>query len=150
MKSPNTKPTTLPCFECDDGVLRRELIDYETKIPEVGQVVVPNVPIMNCDQCDCQVMGDEAGEMIDAYLDKVTAAISPEEIQALLDKYSINQKEAAEITGYGEKTFSRWLRGHMRPSRSVSINLRTLLASPEAFEIARKRNWDLSWSQNVA
>lgn len=151
MKTPPPKENTIPCFQCEEGVLHTVWEDYPTRMPEIGEVIVPHVPVERCDQeqCDCCVLGAEAGEIIDAYLDEVAEAITPKEIQALLEKYEVNQKEAAEITGYGEKTFSRWLRGHMRPSRSVSINLRTLLASREAFEIARERKWGAKTEETV-
>ncbi|HAV12864.1 MAG TPA: hypothetical protein DCX06_05130 [Opitutae bacterium] len=131
-----------PCFQCEKGTMQLVYEDFETEAPDLGSVSVPHVPLHRCNQCDCVVVGDEGGEAIDAYLDKISEAITPKEIQAFLDKYGITQKEAAEITGYGEKNISRWLRGHMRPSKSVSNNLRTLLASREAFEILRKRNWN--------
>lgn len=132
----------VPCFECEDGTLHAVVDDYKTTLPEHGEVIVPNVPMHRCDQCGDTVIGHEGNRVIDEYLNKITGAITPKEIQAFLDKYSINQKEAAEITGYGEKNISRWLRGHMRPSKSVSNNLRTLLASTEAFEILKGRNWN--------
>lgn len=116
--------------------------DFKTETSDLGAVTVPKVPMHRCDRCDACAVGDEGGEVIDAYLDKLSGAITPKEIQALLDKYKITQKQAAEITGYGEKNISRWLRGHMRPSKSVSNHLRTLLASAEAFEILRNRSWN--------
>ena len=149
MKNAETTMTTAPCFECEDGTLRAVIEDYKTTLPEVGKIVVPNVPMERCDECGDTVIGEEGNKIIDAYLDKITGAITASEIQAFLDKYSITQKEAAEITGYGEKNISRWLRGHMRPSKSVSNNLRTLLASAEAFEILRNRNWSHSPTERL-
>lgn len=144
MKKAETTTTTVPCFECENGALHAVVEDYTTTLPEFGKVIVQNVPMERCDECGDTVIGDAGHKFIENYLDKLTGAITPSEIQAFLDKYSITQKEAAEITGYGEKNISRWLRGHMRPSKSVSNNLRTLLASKEAFEILKNRNWDHS------
>ncbi len=141
--------TTAPCFECENGTLHAVIEDYKTTLPEVGEIVVSNVPMERCDECGDTVIGEEGNKIIDAYLDKITGAITVSEIQAFLDKYSITQKEAAEITGYGEKNISRWLRGHMRPSKSVSNNLRTLFASTEAFEILRNRNWSCSPTERL-
>ena len=134
--------TDFPCFECEQGTMRLVYEDFKTETSDLGAVTVPKVPMHRCDRCDACAVGDEGGEVIDAYLDKLSGAITPKEIQALLDKYKITQKQAAEITGYGEKNISRWLRGHMRPSKSVSNHLRTLLASAEAFEILRNRSWN--------
>lgn len=134
--------TDFPCFECAEGTMHLVYEDFKTETSNLGTVTVPEVPMHRCDHCEACVVGDEGGEVIDAYLDKISEAITPKEIQAFLDKYKITQKQAAEITGYGEKNISRWLRGHMRPSKSVSNHLRTLLASTEAFEILRNRSWN--------
>lgn len=134
--------TDFPCFECAEGTMHLVYEDFKTETSDLGTVTVPEVPMHRCDHCEACVVGDEGGEVIDAYLDKISGAITPKEIQAFLDKYKITQKQAAEITGYGEKNISRWLRGHMRPSKSVSNHLRTLLASTEAFEILRNRSWN--------
>lgn len=134
----HNQPDGLPCFECEAGRLRPVREDYVTKLSDHRETVVPDVPMLRCDHCGDTVIGDEGNRLIDAWLAKRNDAITPEEIQSFLVKYRLTQKEASEITGYGEKNLSRWLTGRARPSRSVSNFLRLLLADETALERLRR------------
>ncbi len=134
---------SVPCFECDGGTPRPVFQDHPAVHPELGKVTVPAVPMLRCDSCGAIIIGDEGNKRIDIYLEKALNAISPQEIQAFLDKYQLTQKRAAELTGYGEKNLSRWLSGRARPSESVSNFLRVLLAEERAFERLRTRNFEV-------
>lgn len=132
---------SIPCFECEGGTLQSVLQDYSTQHPKLGSITIPAVPMLRCDSCGAIVIGEEGNNRIDGYLDKALNAISPQEIQAFLNKYQLTQKRAAELTGFGEKNISRWLTGHSRPSESVSNFLRVLLAEDSAFERLRMKNF---------
>ena len=134
-------PESIPCFECDQGTLQPLLLDHLTTHPRLGKITIPSVPMLRCDCCGDTVIGEEGNTYLDAFLDKALNAISPQEIQAFLDKYQLTQKRAAELTGYGEKNISRWLSGHSRPSESVSNFLRVLLAEKSAFERLKMKNF---------
>jgi putative zinc finger/helix-turn-helix YgiT family protein len=131
----------LPCFECAKGQLLPIREDYATLLPSGRKVTVPDVAMLRCDHCGDTVIGDEGNQKIDAWLSKLTNAITPQEIADLLSKYSLTQKEASTITGLGEKNISRWLTGRTRPSESVSNFLRLLLADRTAFERLLYRNF---------
>jgi len=109
-----------PCFECDNGVMLPIIEDYQTTLKDLGEVTVPNVPMERCNLCGDTVIGDQGNRLIDEHLDRITQAITPEEIRVFLGKYQLTQKSASQITGLGEKNISRWLSGKMRPSTSVS------------------------------
>lgn len=131
----------MPCFECDEGMLQPVLEDYATHHPKLGDIVIPDVPVLRCDQCGDEVIGQEGNARIDAWFDGALEVISPEEIRALLTKYHLTQRQASQITGFGEKNISRWLTGKARPSESVSNFLRLLLADEAAFERLKQRNF---------
>ncbi len=139
-KSPRA-PAGLACFECEAGRLQPVLLDYKTNHPTRGEIVVPQVPMLRCDQCGDLVTGDAGHRKINAWLDKELGAISPQEIRAFLTKYRLTQKQASDTTGLGEKNISRWLSGRSRPSESVSNFLRVLLAEESAFERLRTNNF---------
>jgi YgiT-type zinc finger domain-containing protein len=139
-----SSPGGLPCFECEGGRLEPVVEDYTTSHPSRGEIVVPAVPMLRCDSCGDTVIGDDGNRKIDAWLDKELNAISPQEIQAFLNKYQLTQKQASAITGLGEKNICRWLSGHSRPSESVSNYLRVLLAEDSAFERLKTSNFDPS------
>ena len=140
-KKPRTALESIPCFECEEGKLLPVLEDYITAHPKLGTVTIPDVPLLRCDSCGDTVIGDAGNNRIDAFLDKALNVISPEEIQAFLDKYQLTQKRASELTGYGEKNISRWLTGRSRPSESVSNFLRVLLAETSAFERLMRKDF---------
>lgn len=141
-----TKPQTnaapeIPCFECEEGILVPTLEDYRVELPGRKVLTIPEVPMLVCEQCGDRVTGDEGNARIDAFLNKALNAISPEEVQQFLGKYGLTQKEAAQITGYGEKNISRWASGRARPSESVSNILRLLLSDQGAFERLRRKDF---------
>ncbi|MGD1978633.1 MAG: type II toxin-antitoxin system MqsA family antitoxin [Akkermansiaceae bacterium] len=141
-----TQPKTssdqeIPCFECESGSLIPMLKDHPVEVKDGRVLIVPNVPMLVCDCCGDQVTDDEGNAHINAFLDKALNPITPEEVQQLLSKYSLTQREAAQITGYGEKNISRWASGRARPSESVSNILRLLLSDEEAFERLRRKDF---------
>ncbi len=136
-----TAPSAQPCFECENGVMLPIIEDYQTTLKDLGEVTVPNVPMERCNLCGDTVIGDQGNRLIDEHLDRITQAITSEEIRVFLEKYQLTQKSASQITGLGEKNISRWLSGKMRPSTSVSNFLRLLIADEKAFERLKLRNW---------
>jgi len=140
-KKLKVRTESIPCFECEGGSLQPVSQDHQTHHPKLGNLTIPAVPMLRCDSCGATVIGEEGNRRIDAFLDKALNVISPEEIQAFLDKYKLTQKRAAELTGYGEKNISRWLTGRARPSESVSNFLRVLLSESSAFERLKMKNF---------
>ena len=130
----------IPCFECD-GMLEAVKLPYTTELPDLGTVVIENVPMLKCPKCGDTVIGDEGNRYMDASLDRITGSITPAEMKLFLDQYGLTHKQAAAITGYGEKNISRWVGGKMRPSASVSNFFRLLIADKSAFETLKSRQW---------
>lgn len=130
----------VPCFECD-GTLEAVKLPYTTELPDIGQVVIEDVPMLKCPKCGDTVLGEEGNRLIDASLNRITGAITPEEMKLFLKQYGLTHKQAAAITGYGEKNISRWVTGKMRPSASVSNFFRLLIAERSAFETLKGRQW---------
>jgi HTH-type transcriptional regulator/antitoxin HigA len=129
------------CFACEAGTLLCERRDHTFQHPKLGECTIPAVPVWVCDTCDERSIGDEGNRLIDDYLDQALNVVSPEEIQRLLSKYNLTQKQASQITGLGEKNISRWASGRARPSESVSNFLRLLMADEAAFERLRQKNF---------
>lgn len=130
----------IPCFECD-GTLEAVNLPYTTTLPDVGEIVIQEVPMLKCPKCGDTVIGDEGNLFIDASLNQITGAITPAEMRQFLEQYELTHKQAAAITGYGEKNISRWVNGKMRASASVSNFFRLLIADSSAFETLKKRQW---------
>lgn len=145
MKTPTTShkksEDASPCFECADGTLQPIVQDFKTTLPEGGEITVPDVPMHRCDRCGDLLLGDDGNRKIEAFLDKALNVISTDELEQFLRKYELTQKQASQITGYGEKNISRWVTGRLRPSESVSNFFRLLLADAEGFERLKQKNF---------
>lgn len=137
------KNERLPCFECD-GTLEAVKQPYTTELPDIGKVVIENVPMLKCPKCGDTMLGDQGNCFIDASLNRITGAITPDEMKFFLKQYGLTHKQAAAITGYGEKNISRWVTGKMRPTASVSNFFRLLIADRSAFETLKSRQWGAS------
>ena len=141
-KKIETGADELACFECEAGRLRAICEDYRTKLPSGLEVTVANVPMLRCESCGDKVICDEGNRKIDSWLNRITNAITPDEVQTFLTKYGLTQREASRITGLGEKNISRWLTGHSRPSESVSNFLRLLIADQSALDRLKQKRFD--------
>ena len=140
-KSKINPAQSIPCFECEAGTLVLTLCDHKAELTGGKVLIIPDVPMLACDQCGDKVTGEEGNAYINAFLDNALNAISSEEVQHFLAKYGLTQKEAAQVTGYGEKNISRGASGRARPSESVSNILRLLLSDEEAFERLRRKDF---------
>lgn len=134
-------PDSIPCFECDEGILLPELRTYHTTLPEYGEVAIPDIPMLCCSKCGDLVTDKAGDDAIQEAITRILNPITPEEVHYFLQKYNITQKEASQITGYGEKNISRWLTGKVRPTTSVSNFLRILSADEGAFQKLRTKNF---------
>lgn len=125
-------PKSYACPDCEHGVVRPFVGLFRTE-SEGRCWTVPDVEQESCDKCALLVVTPRGGAHIDAWLDARLESISPEELKSFLQKYNLTQKEASELLGIGEKSLSRWIRGHQRVSTSISRYIRLLLESRESF-----------------
>ncbi|MDF1814046.1 MAG: type II toxin-antitoxin system MqsA family antitoxin [Verrucomicrobiales bacterium] len=133
--------TTYLCPMCENGEMIPQRLDFGTSV-EGETIIVPDVDVEVCSGCKEMVLTPAGSRRVSEYIEKMTGAISNEEIQTFLAKYRLTHKKAANILGIGEKNLSRWLNGKQRVSSSMSNYIRTLVAHPEAFETLSKRQWD--------
>lgn len=68
-----------------------------------------------------------------------TQAITAEEIQQILDRYSIGKKPLAKLLGWGETTIIRYLDGDI-PSKEYADRLRLIRENPGEYYELLKRN----------
>lgn len=121
------------CPDCEQGVVHAFVGPFITE--SGGQSwTVPGVEQETCDKCALHVITPKGSAHIDAWLDATLESISPKELKRFLQKYSLTQKQASDLLGIGEKSLSRWIRGHQRVSTSMSRYIRLLLENSESFE----------------
>lgn len=134
-----TYPTD--CIDCDSGRYEPVVVDY-TDVDQNGvQIVVPHVEILRCSACGAELIPTASSRQISEAVAKANDQLSPKELYELMEQFDLNQTQMAEIFGFGEKTYHRWLKGTQVVSRSMGFYLRAMAAHPEAFAYVRERAW---------
>lgn len=72
------------------------------------------------------LMTDEGLQKVEETKARHMGLMLPDEIRALRERLKLTQKEISEALQIGEKTWSPWENGRMRPSRSINLLLRAL------------------------
>ncbi|MDA7520878.1 type II toxin-antitoxin system MqsA family antitoxin [bacterium] len=129
------------CGECGEGVLIECVEDYQTELSDGHILIVPKISFVRCGKCDLKLLPPESWQKVDDAIDEHNDTFKPEEIQAFLNKFGVDQTEAAEALGLGAKTVHRWARGNQRVSRSMGYFLRTIMHKPELFQWVKQRGW---------
>jgi HTH-type transcriptional regulator/antitoxin MqsA len=129
-----TKKKLQRCPNCGHAPLRDELItdrfEYRGDGEESRTIEVPNVPVEVCPNCGEKYLGPAAARVQHAAVCRALGLLTPEEIQAIRERYGPTQAEFARLTGIGEATVSRWERGRMLPNRAMDRYLRLLRDRP--------------------
>lgn len=129
------------CIDCDDGLYEVLTVDYKCHGPDGMEVIVPGVEILRCATCGVELIPAASDRLISEAVARANEQLTPAELYAFMEAHDLKQKEVAEICGFGEKTFHRWLRGTQVVSRSMGYYLRVLQQFPEAFAFVRERGW---------
>ena len=72
------------------------------------------------------LMTDEGLQKVEETKARHMGLMLPSEIHALRQRLNLSQKEISEALQIGEKTWSPWENGRLRPSRSINLLLRAL------------------------
>jgi putative zinc finger/helix-turn-helix YgiT family protein len=131
----------LPCSACENGHYEEVLVPYRTMTADEVQVLIPQVKVLRCSACADELLPPETQKQIDEAIAEATEQLSPRDLEAIWEKFGLDQTETAEVLGLGSKTFHRWLNGNQYPSRSMGYYLRVLAEFPETFEWLRGRGW---------
>ncbi len=122
------------CANCGHTPLRDETVtdrfEYRVDDNEVITVEAQDVPVEACPQCGEQFFGPAAVRAQHAAVCQALGLLSPQEIQAIRERFGPTQTEFGRLTGIGEATISRWERGRLLPSRALDRYLRLLSGNP--------------------
>jgi putative zinc finger/helix-turn-helix YgiT family protein len=132
---------TTECFDCDSGHYLPETTEYVLATQDGGKITIPDLTVLRCSNCGREMIPSDSLKRISAALSAEPDQFTRKQLYRFLEQFNLSQAEAAEITGLGAKTISRWLRGTQVISRSMGYYLRVLMAFPEALEWVRSRRW---------
>jgi putative zinc finger/helix-turn-helix YgiT family protein len=129
------------CPECGSGPVK-SLPHVQTFPYGQGSDFVElsaTVPLRVCTQCGFEYLDDAAEllrhEAVCRHLDVLT----PSEIRAIRESYSLSRTRFARITKLGEATVARWERGEVIQNAALDEYLR-LISIPANFSAVRRRS----------
>ena len=129
------------CFDCESGTYDEVKTIYTVKLPEGDSFEIPDLVMLRCNKCGDEIFPSVSSDRIDTEIDAYQDTVTPELLVEFLKQFDLNQKEAAELLGLGEKTFHRWLKDHQRVSRSMGYFIRLVMKHPDAYESLEQRSW---------
>lgn len=134
-----TKKKLKRCANCGYGPLREESItdrfEYWDDGDEPITIEASGVPVEVCPNCGERYFGPASVRVKHAAVCRTLGLLTPEEIQAIRERFGPTQSEFAKLTGIGEATISRWERGRMLPNRAMDHYLRLLDRNPANVQI---------------
>jgi putative zinc finger/helix-turn-helix YgiT family protein len=110
---------------------QNELMDFEVLIPTIDGTGIADritiqVPITRDPETGEELLTPEAHEKIEQTQARYMGLLSPDELRALRNRLRLTQSELGDLLQVGEKSYSRWETGRVRPSRSINVLLRAL------------------------
>lgn len=130
------------CIDCGNAAYEILSVDYPQRDAEGNEIIVSSVEILRCPNCGEELVPAASSKKIGAAVAEANEQLKPEHLYNMMESFETDsQKELAEICGFGEKTFHRWLKGTQTVSRSMGYYLRVLTQFPEAFLYVKERAW---------
>ena len=112
----------------------------------ISEIVPMQIPVTLDPDTGEEMLTAEAIELIETTKARHMGLMLPEEIRELRQRLGLTQREIAELLQAGEKSFTRWEKGHGRPSRMVNVVLRALYDGKLTVEYLRaQRQTSFDW-----
>jgi putative zinc finger/helix-turn-helix YgiT family protein len=129
------------CPICGKGHMILQVMDRSTTLSDGQIIVVPDVEVEVCDNCQESAISLESSLKMEAYVAEKIELIPAKELSVIRERLGVDQLEMSEILGLGTKTYHRWEKGNQIPSRSMGYYIRVLSEFPEAFNWLKNREW---------
>src|SRR5438067_2003631 len=105
-------------------------VDIAVKIPGVdGRTVetrTVTVPVTVDSETGELLLSQDAIQLIENEKARYMGLLLPDEIRGLRERHGLTQKAMAQLLQIGEKSYTRWESGRVRPSRVINVLLRLL------------------------
>ncbi|MSQ96699.1 MAG: helix-turn-helix domain-containing protein [Gemmataceae bacterium] len=135
-KHPRSEARPFPwrCRHCGKDQVRLAVVSYEAEVRHDGrlyQFKIPKLEAPVCAACKKMVVTEGVDDQINAALRAHLQLLTPAEIEAVLARVGLTQKDAAERIGVAEATLSRWLNESQIQTRALDNLLRAFFAFPQ-------------------
>ena len=120
-----TKPLLRKCMHCRQRTVSpTTLSSYPVELEHDGRKYsfsVPNLDVLQCQNCGAIVLNDSANERIEDALRATIGLLSPCEIRRRREALGLNQQQLADYLRISMYTLSRWETGAQIQQRAMSI-----------------------------
>ena len=104
---------------------------FDVSIPtaegeNIAEIIPLRIPMEWDEEIREWLMTEEGLQKVEETKARHMGLMLPAEIRALRERLRLTQREISEALQIGEKTWSPWENGRMRPSRSINLLLRAL------------------------
>jgi DNA-binding transcriptional regulator YiaG len=116
----------------------------------IAEVVTITIPVTTDPDGGEEMLTTEAIELIENTKARHMGLMLPAEIKALRQRLGLTQRDISELLQAGEKSYTRWESGRLRPSRMVNVVLRALHEGKLTVEYLRsQRRTSFDWRNVV-
>lgn len=117
-------------------------VRFETQQFEYGGgddavLLTVDVPVYHCAACDSSYTGEEAEDIRHAAVCRHLGRLTPEDIRAFRDQYSLTQSDMADLTGHGIASIKRWETGNQIQNLAIDRYLR-LARIPQNIQLLKQ------------
>ena len=131
-----TKRVPRRCVHCRERAVAPTIVpSYSVETEHDGRKYsfsVPNLDILQCENCGAIVLDDSANERIEGAVREAIGLLSPSEIRRQREALGFNQQQLADCLRISMYTLSRWETGTQIQQRAMDALLRTFFEVPEA------------------
>lgn len=135
-----TRPFPWKCRNCGERAVQPIRVDYATEMEHDGRpyaLTVPNLDILECEQCHNRTLPDEAFAQVIAALRAEADLLTPEAIREHRKRLGLTQEEFANYLRVAKETVSRWESGKQIQQRAMNDFMTVFFNVPEAREFLR-------------
>lgn len=128
------EPFPWQCPKCAKRTVQPEKIDLSMDVRYEGHlhaITLSGLEVPVCSSCHERVFTSETDDAIRIGMRQRLRLLTPEQIQAAIQKLGLKQKDLAARLGVAEETISRWITGSMLQTRAMDNLLRAYFALPQ-------------------
>lgn len=134
MRPDKEKPFPWQCPKCLKRSVLPDKIDFSIEVRYEGRlhtISLKELRVPVCSSCSERVFTSEEDDAVRIAVRQQLHVLTPEQIEAAIEKLGLRQRDLAARLGIAEETISHWLNGSMLQTRAMDNLLRAYFALPQ-------------------
>src|SRR5689334_11495323 len=126
----------MKCVACESGYVRDRVIAKDVTMKHNGKeydLHIPDLQVGQCDSCGEVYYDNRADDQKQAALRERLRVLSPEQIVALREMWSLSPADVHRDTGITPEALCRWEKGRVIQTQAMNSILLAYLSDPVEF-----------------